>query len=93
VDPVLNFPGRRNYFRFGKDSRTEYRGTVDVSYTKDINADMCKTGACEIRQDFESPGDNRPGLAGKIRAICHMCYHSNKGAFGTVALKDKKTFF
>ena len=95
VDPDFKFPQvwRTN---FGLDKRFENGivGTLDVSYTKDINAAHVQNwGMRNPSGTLNAPGDNRPiYLDGDRGNNAYVFTNSDKGRVWNVSLKGQKTF-
>ncbi|MCM4153316.1 TonB-dependent receptor [Arenibacter sp. N53] len=95
VDPDFKFPQvwRTN---LGLDKRLENGiiGTVDVSYTKDINAAHVQNwGMRNPTGTLNAPGDNRPVYAASDKGNnAYVFTNSDKGRIWSVALKGQKTF-
>ncbi len=95
VDPDFKFPQvwRTN---LGLDKRFENGiiGTLDVSYTKDINAAHVQNwGMRNPSGTLNAPGDNRPiYLDGDRGNNAYVFTNSDKGRVWNVSLKGQKTF-
>ncbi|MEG3658163.1 carboxypeptidase regulatory-like domain-containing protein [Arenibacter palladensis] len=95
VDPDFKFPQvwRTN---LGLDKRFENGiiGTVDVSYTKDINAAHVQNwGMRNPSGTLNAPGDNRPVYATADKGNnAYVFTNSDKGRIWNVAFKGQKTF-
>lgn len=95
VDPDFKFPQvwRTN---IGLDKRFENGiiGTLDVSYTKDINAAHVQNwGMRNPSGTLNAPGDNRPiYLEGDRGNNAYVFTNSDKGRIWNVSLKGQKTF-
>ncbi|WP_086477751.1 TonB-dependent receptor [Arenibacter amylolyticus] len=95
VDPDFQFPQvwRTNV---GLDKRFEsgFIGTVDVSYTKDINAAHVQNwGLRNPSGTLNAPGDNRPIYTAADKGNnAYVFTNSDKGRIWNVSLKGQKTF-
>ncbi len=95
VDPDFKFPQvwRTN---IGLDKRFENGiiGTLDVSYTKDINAAHVQNwGMRNPSGTLNAPGDNRPiYLEGDRGNNAYVFTNSDKGRIWNISLKGQKTF-
>jgi len=95
VDPDFKFPQvwRTN---LGLDKRFENGiiGTLDVSYTKDMNAAHVQNwGMRNPSGTLNAPGDNRPiYLDGDRGNNAYVFTNSDKGRVWNVSLKGQKTF-
>lgn len=95
VDPDFKFPQvwRTN---LGIDKRFEsgFIGTVDVSYTKDINAAHVQNwGLRNPSGTLNAPGDNRPIYTAADKGNnAYVFTNSDKGRIWNVSLKGQKTF-
>ncbi|MCM4169199.1 hypothetical protein KCTC52924_00031 [Arenibacter antarcticus] len=95
VDPDFKFPQvwRTN---LGLDKRFGIGiiGTLDVSYTKDINAAHVQNwGLRNPSGTLNAPGDNRPVYAAADKENnAYVFTNSDKGRIWNVALKAQKTF-